>query len=81
MYLQAQAHVWLYDTEIEEIYSCAITARNLGMLTIGAGTHVGTLYLIPPGKYSYALTIEEGAIIDRIVYKGVTYTQDEWMAR
>lgn len=81
MYLQAQAHVWLYDTEIEEIYSAAITTSKLGMLTIGAGTHVGTLYLIPPGKYSYALTIEEGAIIDRIVYKGVTYTQDEWMAR
>ncbi|MBQ2767768.1 MAG: hypothetical protein IJF49_06800 [Clostridia bacterium] len=81
MYLQAQAHVKLYDTEIGEIYSAAITTSNLGMLTIGAGTHVGTLYLIPPGKYPYALTIEEGATVDAIIYKGVTYTQDEWLAR
>jgi len=81
MYLQAQAHVKLYDTEIGEIYSAAITTSNLGMLTIGAGTHVGTLHLIPPGKYPYALTIEEGATVDAIVYKGVTYTQEEWLER
>lgn len=76
-----QAHVAIYGAEIDVIDSRAITTRNLGMLTIGAGTHVGTINLICSDSYSPALTIEEGATVDAIVYKGVTYTQAEWLAR
>lgn len=80
-YLWAQAHVTIKDAEVDTIDSGAITTRNLGMLTIGSGTHVGTLNLVPPGTYLPAITIQEGAVVDKITYKGVTYTQEEWLNR
>ena len=79
MYLWEQAHVSIEGAEIGTITSRAITKNNLGMLTIGAGTHVGTIYLIP-GSYKPALTIEDGATVDAIVYNDTTYTQAEWAA-
>jgi len=80
VYVANQAHVTITDTEIEEIDSCAITTRDLGMLTIGAGAKIGTINL-NPGKYTPAIVIEEGAEVGAIVYNGVTYTVDQWLAR
>jgi len=81
MYVWSQAHVNIYNAEIDTITSAAITTRNLGMLTIGAGTHVGTIDLTVGGytKYTPAITIEKGAVVDEIIYKGVSYTQQEWI--
>lgn len=81
IYVWSQAHVTINDAEVDKIVSAAITTRNLGMLTIGNGTHVGTIDLTVGGwtQYKPALTIEEGAVVDNIIYNGVTYTQDEWM--
>lgn len=81
IYVWSQAHVKIYDAEIDTITSSAITTRNLGMLTIGKGTHVGTLDLTVGGsdKYQPAIKIEKGAVVDEIIYKGVTYTQREWI--
>lgn len=80
VYLWSQAHVAFYDAEIEKITSAAITTRNLGMLTVGAGTHVGVIDLTVGGysQYKPAITIEEGAVVDQIIYNGVTYTQEQW---
>lgn len=80
-YLWAQAHVTINDAEVDTIDSAAITTSNLGMLTIGSGTHVGTLNLVPPGTHLPAITIQEGAVVDKITYNGVTYTQEEWLNR
>ena len=83
VYIWSQAHVTFTDAEIDRIVSSAITIRNLGMLTIAEGTHVGTIDLTVAGftRYQPALTIEEGAVVDQIIYQGVSYTQDEWLAR
>ena len=80
VYVWSQAHLNIYDAEIDKIDCSTITTRNLGMLTIGSGTHVGTINLTTGGstKYSPALTIEEGAVVDQIVFRGKTYTQKQW---
>ena len=80
IYLANQAHVTIKNAEVDVIDSNAITAKNLGKLTIGSGTHVGTINLLTPGSYKPALTIEAGATVDTITYKGTTYTQAEWLA-
>ena len=80
IFLANQAHVTITDAEVDTIDSCAITTRDLGKLTIGAGAKVGTINLTP-GTYPPALVIEDGATVDTITYNGVTYTQAEWMAR
>ena len=81
IYIWSQAHVRITDAEVDRIVSSAITTRNLGMLTIASGTHVGTIDLTVGGfmRYKPALTIEEGAVVDEIIYKGVSYTQEEWL--
>lgn len=81
MYIWSQAHVTINDAEVDRIVCSTITTRNLGMLTIGEGTHVGTIDLTTGGytQYKPALTIEEGAIVDEIIYRGVSYTQEEWL--
>lgn len=81
IYVAQQGKVRITGAEIETIDSCAITTRNLGNLTIGAGTVVGTIICNPGGSFKPALYIEEGAVVDKIIYQGVTYTQAEWMAR
>ena len=80
IYLAHQAHVTITGAEIETIDSCAITAKNLGKLTIGAGAKIGTINLTP-GSYNPSIVIEEGAEVGAIVYNGVTYTVAEWNAR
>lgn len=82
MYIWSQAHVTITGAEVDRILCSTITVRNLGMLTIAEGTHVGTLELNASNNKSYkpGITIEEGAIVDEIIYRGVSYTQDEWLA-
>ncbi len=81
MYVWGQAHVTINDAKVGTIDSGAITTRNYGMLTIGAGAEVDTINIVCADKYTPALTIETGAKVGKIVYKGVTYTQAEWLAR
>lgn len=82
MYIWSQAHVTISDAEVDRIVCSTITVRNLGMLTIADGTHVGTLVLNASNNKNYkpGITIEEGAIVDEIIYRGVSYTQEEWQA-
>lgn len=82
MYIWSQAHVTISNAEVDRIVCSTITVRNLGMLTIASGTHVGTLELNASNSRSYkpGITIEEGAIVDEIIYRGVSYTQEEWLA-
>lgn len=82
MYIWCQAHVTVTGAEVDRIDCATITTRNLGMLTIGEGTHVGVINLTTGGykQYKPALTIEEGAVVDEIIYRGVSYTQEEWQA-
>ena len=82
MYLWSQAHVTIgAGAEIGEIDSCAITYKNYGKLTISSGAKVDTINLICLDAYKPALVIEEGAQVGQIIYKGVSYTQEQWMAR
>lgn len=80
IYVWSQAHLTINNATVDTIDCATITTRNLGMLTIGAGTHVGTINLTTAGysQYKPALTIQEGAIVDEIIYNGTTYTQYEW---
>lgn len=80
VYLSAQSHVKLYDVEVDRIDSGAIAFKNLGMLTVGAGTTVGTINLLPTGNYKMGLTIEEGAYVGEINFKDKTYTMEQWIA-
>ena len=81
VYVWSQAYVYVYGAEIDHITCSTITTRNLGLLTLGKGTHVGTIELTTGGttKYKPSLKIEEGASVDTIIYRGVTYTQEEWI--
>ena len=81
MYVWSQAHVTINGAEVGKIVSSAITTKNYGMLTIGAGTTVDTIEITCADKYTPALTIEDGATVGTIIYKGVPYTQAEWLAR
>jgi hypothetical protein len=81
IYLWAQANVKITNAEVDVIDSSAISASNLGKLTIGAGAKIGTINLIKIGKHVPALIIEEGAEIGEITFDGVSYTVEEWKAR
>lgn len=81
IYLWSQAHVTINNAKIGTINSAAITTKNYGMLTIGAGATVDTINLVPAGTYPPALTIEDGATVGKIVYQGTEYTQTEWLNR
>lgn len=81
VYLWSQAYVTINNAKVGTIDSAAITASNLGMLTIGAGTTVDVINLISSDTYTPALTIEDGATVGAINYKGVSYSQAEWLAR
>lgn len=70
--------------KIEKIDSraCKTKAGKVyGKLTLKAGTHVGTIRLIPDNSFLPCLEIEEGATVDTIIYQGVSYTQEEWLAK
>ena len=80
IYVWSQAHLTINNASVDNIDCATITTRNLGMLTIGKGSHVKTINLTTGGweQYEPALTIEEGAIVDKIIYRGKTYSQKEW---
>lgn len=80
IYVWSQAHLTINDAEVATIDCSTITTRNLGMLTIGAGSHVKTIHLTTGGwtQYEPALTIEKGAVVDEIIYRGKSYSQKEW---
>lgn len=80
MYVFSQAHVTLNNVKVGDIVSSAIDVKNLGMLTIGAGTEVNSITITCADKYTPGLKIEEGAKVGTIIYKGDSYTQAEWAA-
>lgn len=81
IYVQSQAHVTIKNAKIGKIDTTAITTNNLGRVTICAGTTVDTITVTPDtDPYKPALTIEAGATVGEIVYKGNTYTVDTWNA-
>jgi hypothetical protein len=83
MYLFEHAHVTINNAKVGTIDSQAINytykGKVLGTLTIGAGSTVDTINLIP-GSFKPAIIIEDGATVGKIVYNGTTYTQAEWLA-
>lgn len=81
MYIANQAHVTIRNAQVDSIDCTAISVNNLGKLTIGAGAKIGVINLVPAGTYNTSLVIEEGAEVGEIIYKGVSYTMEEWMAR
>lgn len=80
IYLWSQAKVTINNAKIDRIDSAAIKTSNLGKLVIGGGTTVGVINLTEK-TYPPTLTIEEGATVGKIVYKGVEYTVEEWNNR
>ncbi len=69
--------------DIDTLYVAPIR----GAVTIKAGTHIGTLNVDYGTSQSHAtaanlakLVIEEGSIVDSIVYSGNTYTVEAWNA-
>lgn len=83
VYTSDQAHVTINGAEVDVIDYNAIKykGKDLGTLTIGQGTKIGTLNVLPGGYEPGTITIEDGAEIGAIVYKGTTYTVEEWLAR
>ena len=81
IFIANQAHVTITGAEVDTIDCTAIAFKNLGSLTVGAGAKIGTINLMPSGTYQPSLIIEDGAEIGQIIYKGVTYTVEEWLAR
>lgn len=81
IFIANQAHVTITGAEVDTIDCTAIAIRNLGSLTVGAGAKIGTINVMPSGTFKPNLIIEDGAEIDQIIYKGVTYTVEEWLAR
>jgi predicted ribosomally synthesized peptide with SipW-like signal peptide len=82
VYCWSQAEVTLNGAEVDTLYVAPIK----GTVTIGAGTHVATLNIDYGTSAANAdrlakIVIEEGAIIDAVVFEGVTYTLEEWLAR
>ena len=80
IYLWSQAKVTITNAKIDRIDSAAIKTSNLGKLVIGSGTTVGVINLTEK-TFPPTLTIEEGATVGKIVYKGVEYTVEEWNNR
>lgn len=65
IYVWHQAHITINNAQIDHIRSCAITYKNLGKLTIGAGADIGTISLAP-GSYAPSLVVNNGAVVDII---------------
>lgn len=76
IYIASQGHVTIQNAKIGGIDSAAMhyTNRINGKLTIGNGTTVDTINLIP-GSYTPALTVEAGAKVGSITYDGTKLTR------
>lgn len=70
IFVANQGHLSINDAKVGKIDSTAITANNLGMLTIGDKTTVETINLSTPGNYKPALTVKSGAEVGTITYDG-----------
>ncbi len=82
IYMWNRATVSIYDAEVGQIDAGQFVRTNSNaQLTIGAGTHVGTLNLICASNRVPKVVIEDDAVVDQIVFDGQTYTQAEWLAR
>lgn len=82
IYMSHQAHVTLEegaDVDSIDCYSIISGGKALGKLTVKAGAKVGTIYVLP-GGYKPSVVIEEGAEVGEIIYNGVSYTAEEWIA-
>ena len=81
IYCWSNAVVTLDGAEVDTLYIAPIR----GNITIKAGTHIGTINVDYGTKSTYAtaanlakIVIEDGAIVDTIVYNGTSYTVAEW---
>ena len=81
IYCWSNAVVTLDGAEVDTLYIAPIS----GNITIKAGTHIGTINVDYGTKSTYAtaanlakIVIEDGAIVDTIVYNGTSYTVAEW---
>lgn len=81
VYCWSHADVTLDGAEVDTIYIAPIK----GKITIKAGTHIGTINVDYGTLSTYAtaanldkIVIEDGAIVDTIVYNGTSYTVAEW---
>ena len=81
IYVFGQAYVEIDGgAKIDTIDSYAIKAGK-GKLVIKKDVKIGTINLYDySSKYKAHFFIEKGAQVDAIVYNGVTYTVDEWLA-
>ena len=67
------------DIDILDCYTFKNSSKEWGKLTVKAGAKIGTLTLHPYGSsYVTSVVIEDGAEIGEIIYKGVSYTVEEW---
>lgn len=79
IYCWSHATVTIKDAEVDYIYAAPVK----GSLTIASGTHVGTLNINSTSssvKFD-AITVEDGATVDTVIYDGVTYTWAQWLTR
>ena len=81
IYCWSHAVVTLDGAEVDTLYIAPIK----GNITIKPGTHIGTINVDYGTKSTYAtaanlakIVIEDGAIVDTIVYNGTSYTVAEW---
>lgn len=80
IYIYEQAHVTIENARVGKIVTGAITAYDLGCLTIKSGTTVDAIEINCSDSFTPALVIEDGATVSSIIYKGTTYTQAAWLA-
>lgn len=83
IYCWSQAVVTINGAEVDTLYVSPIN----GSVTVKAGTIIDKLVVDYGTSASYAtkarlqkLVIEDGAIVDAIVYNGTTYTVADWNA-
>lgn len=81
IYCWSHAVVTLDGAEVDTLYIAPIK----GNITIKPGTHIGTINVDYGTLSTYAtaanlakIVIEDGAIVDTIVYNGTSYTVAEW---
>lgn len=80
IYMWSHAKATINNAKVDRIDSAANKEGKTGKLVIGSGTTVGVINLTDP-DFTPVLTIEEGATVGKIVYKGVEYTVEEWNNR
>lgn len=73
IYVNSQAHVTIKNAKVGKIDTSAITYKNLGMVTVDAGTTVDKITITPAtGNYEPALVIKSGATVGVIDLSVIT---------